>query len=192
VLEIVRQGVFRPFTAASTDGTPAGGAASGGAPVQAIQTVQPAAASVKLTPENLVADVREAVMRLAADGSGAARIVLHPPELGELVVRLESSRNGVVRAEFHTVSPLVREALEAGLDRLTDALKSEGLTLAQAQVYLDLHLGPEGRSGESEQGTTDGTLFPNDQEDALKTGIPDGAVPDFERLPEGATISILA
>lgn len=183
---------WRPQLNLNLQAMPTGGAvltASG------TQTARPAAAPavpVQLTQEMLVSDVREAVIRMASDGRSEARIVLHPPELGELVVRLESSRNGIVRIEFHTFSPLVREALEAGLDRLTDALKAEGLTLAQAEVHLNLQLGPEGQSGESELGKADGSHVNADQEDALSSGNPDGAHEEVERLPEGATISIYA
>jgi len=170
---------------------------AGTAPASAIQA-KPAAmpgastTAVKFDAEAIVSDVRQVMMRIAADGSGVVKIVLHPPELGELVVRLESARNGVVRAEFHTISPLVREALEAGLNKLTQALESEGLTLAQADVFLNQQFGAEGNSSNtgSESGNQ-GSL--NDPGSDL---IADDAMlepPMFvERLPEGSTISIFA
>ena len=146
----------------------------------------------EIDSETLVSDVREAVMRIAADGRGEARITLHPPELGELVVRLESARNGIVRVEFHTLSPLVREALEAGLSKLTDALKSEGLTLEQANVYLSFHLGAEGNAGESNPGSAPGTPTIGAGDETLVSNPADESAPTVEWLPEGATISILA
>jgi flagellar hook-length control protein FliK len=117
--------------------------------------------------------------------------VLNPPELGELIVRLESARNGTLRASFHTMSPLVRESLESGLSKLTEALKSEGLTLSQAEVHLDFHLGTQGHPGESNPDQSGGssTSHSFDAETAVDSGNA-GSV--FERLPDGATISILA
>jgi flagellar hook-length control protein FliK len=145
--------------------------------------------------ETLISDVRESVMRIASDGRGEVRLVLHPPELGELVVRIESAKNGIVRAEFHTVSPLIRESLEAGLQKLTDALKSEGLTLEHAEVYLNL--GPGAGRGFDEAG--------RNMSDGLHQNSPMGIEASesqysdqysnsifAERLPEGSTISILA
>lgn len=142
--------------------------------------------------ETLVADIREAVMRIAPDGRGEVRIVMHPPELGELIVRIESSKNGVVRAEFHTLSPLVREALEAGLHKLTEALEAEGLTLEHAGVYLNLGLGAEGNSGEPDANSAGNSnpLDPNDEE--MSGILPGEFSPAVERLPEGATFSVLA
>jgi len=141
--------------------------------------------------EALMTGVREVMMRIAADGRGEARLVLHPPELGELVVRLESAKNGVLRAEFHTVSPLVRESLESGISKLIDSLKSEGLTLSKAEVHLHLNLGSEGNAGEQEtlQDKGNGSLFNNDGYSLPEFDEP---VPVIEWLPEGATISVLA
>jgi len=167
-------------------------------PVQAAQTVnqQVNAASVhnriQFDPESLVSDVREVVMRIAQDGRGEVKMVLHPPELGELIVRLESARNGVVRAEFHTISPLVREALEAGITKLSDALKAEGLTLAQADVHLDFQLGTEGNSGETQSDSSSSGMLPDWSDDSL---APEEQVSSFsgtQYIPEGSTISILA
>jgi flagellar hook-length control protein FliK len=174
-------------TVAAVDST--GGVTVGSRP---IVNAQGTSARIEIQPENLVSDVREAVMRIAADGRGEARITLHPPELGELVVRLESARNGVMRAEFHTMSPLVREALEAGLTRLTQALESEGLTLEQASVYLSFNLGAEGNAGESEPGYADGTTALGAVEETLVSETGEESATTVERLPEGATISILA
>lgn len=148
-------------------------------------------AKVLVNTEVLVSDVREAVMRIAVDGRGEARLVLHPPELGELVVRIESAKNGIVRAEFHTINPLVRDALEAGIQRLTDALKSEGLTLEHASVHLDLGPGADGQSGETDSNPS-GTGLNQDTTEAAGSEFQENSNQVFERLPEGSTISVLA
>jgi hypothetical protein len=183
---------FRPPLEGALQATAGGGTAEATSMVQGAPRAPLAPASHRIDPEMLVADVRQAVIRLTADGQGVARMVLHPPELGELIVRLESAKNGVVRAEFHTFSPLVREALEAGLTRLTEALEAEGLTLAQAEVHLDLHLGAEGQNGEAGFESADGAY-------AVDRLQPEQSVQNLqdiqqavERLPEGATISIYA
>lgn len=138
----------------------------------------------------LVADVKESVIRLTSDGLGSARIVLHPPELGELVIRLENLRHGVIRAEFHTMNPVVRETLEAGLSRLTDALKAEGLTLTHAEVHLNFNMNANGRSGEFDQvNQLEGTTLQDSAENA-DAGFMDSL--SNERIPEGATVWLLA
>jgi flagellar hook-length control protein FliK len=147
-------------------------------------------AGIKLDSAKLVADVREAVISMASDGRTQARLVLHPPELGELVVRLESAKNGIMRAEFHTMSPLVRETLEAGISKLIDALKSEGLTLNQAEVYLSFNLGTHGQSGESASDSQNQQSAFSGRE--FETVDMTGPVEIFDRLPDGATISLLA
>jgi hypothetical protein len=159
---------------------------------RAVHAQTMAAQKSVVNTETLVADIRDAVMRLASDGRGEVRIVMHPPELGELIVRIESSKNGVVRAEFHTLSPLVRESLEAGLDKLTQALEAEGLTLEHAGVYLNLGLGAEGNPGEPDANSV-GNSGPLDQNDEEMSGtLPGEFSPTVERLPEGATFSVLA
>ena len=186
---------FRPQIGVSPEASPVAAAANPEAPIQLgrpMDALHYLGSRLTIDPEVLLSDVRQAVMRITADGRGQARIVLHPPELGELVVRLESARNGIVRAEFHTMSPLVREALEAGLSKLTQALEAEGLTLAQAQVHLSFHFGPEGNPGQHEPSS--------DSEDSSRIGIDERSAFDssggpaqfVERLPEGSTISILA
>ena len=183
--------IYRPIFDLGTEQAPANVAGPESSPV--VQTGKSGPGSETLqtvSPEKLVSDVREAVIKLNADGRTEARLVLNPPELGELIVRLESAKNGTLRASFHTMSPLVRESLEAGLPKLTEALKSEGLTLSQAEVHLDFNLGPQGHPGESNpdrSGQSASQSF--DAEMAVDSGNT-GSV--FERLPDGATISILA
>ncbi len=197
---IIRTGAFlyevqRPAMEISMEVSPMGNGVTPDPVVQQGRVAAPPQATInhfRIDPELLVTDVREAVMRIASNGSSHARIVLHPPELGELIVRLESAKNGVVRAEFHTISPLVREALEAGISRLTEALEAEGLTLAQADVYLDLQLGAEDGSGEQDAGLSGNGQSDIDPDDGSITDGTDGSIPVVERLPEGSTISLLA
>ncbi|MCX6645665.1 MAG: flagellar hook-length control protein FliK [bacterium] len=141
--------------------------------------------------EALVSDVRDAVMRIASDGRGEARLVLNPPELGELVVRIESAKNGVVRAEFHTISPLVRDSLEAGIQRLTDALKAQGLTLEQAYVHLDFGLGTQDESGQANS-NRNGSGFNRNVNDPELSSAQINSNLAAEWMPEGSTISVLA
>lgn len=141
--------------------------------------------------EALVTDVRDAVMQIASDGRGEARLVLNPPELGELIVRIESAKNGVVRAEFHTISPLVRDSLEAGIQRLTDALKAQGLTLEQAHVHLDLGLGTQDESGQPNF-DQNGSGFNRNVNNPELTLAQINSNLASEWMPEGSTISVLA
>jgi len=169
-----------------------GGAAELTATSQQARPIAQPVAPVKIDTEVLMNDVREVLMRVASDGRTQVRMVLHPPELGELVVRLESARNGVVRAEFHTISPLVRESLEAGLSKLTQALEAEGLTLAQADVHLNLQLGANDGSNQDGPGFGDGSQGENPSLEASDAATVLDSMPVVDRLPEGATISVLA
>ncbi len=186
---------FRPQIGVSPEASPAAAASNPEAPIQLgrpVDASQYLGSRLTIDPEVLLSDVRQAVMRITADGRGQARIVLHPPELGELVVRLESARNGIVRAEFHTMSPLVREALEAGLSKLTQALEAEGLTLAQAEVHLSFHFGPEGNPGQHEPSSEGGNSSPANPDERFGFDPSGGPSQFVERLPEGSTISIFA
>ncbi|MFH1677051.1 MAG: flagellar hook-length control protein FliK, partial [bacterium] len=141
--------------------------------------------------EAVVKDVKDAVIRLASDGRGQARIVLHPPELGELVVRISSAKDGVMRAEFHTFSPLVRDAIEAGLNRLIDALKAEGLTLERAEVFLNMNHGAQDNGTSEGFETTDNSL-PDYGYDEPIFGEQSINPMNTELLPEGCTICVYA
>ncbi|HEX9744080.1 MAG TPA: flagellar hook-length control protein FliK [bacterium] len=161
-------------------------------PLQARPLSQPLFSTVKFTPENIVSDVKEAVIRLASDGRGEARLVLHPPELGEIVVRLESARHGVFRVEFTTYSPVVREALSAGLDKLTDALKSEGLTLEHSDVNLNMQLGAGQSDGNPGQPSGDTFTASGDLPDINFVFDESDVIAGIEPLPYGSTLSVLA
>jgi len=162
--------------------------------MQQVQTAATAQATVPtpgIDPEALVTDVKGVMLRMSADGSSSVRLTLHPPELGELVVRLESAKNGVMRAEFHTASPLVRESLESGISRLIEALEAEGLTLERAEVQLHMELGAEGETGEQD-GIRDGETGSLHDSDGFDRFGSDEIGDAVERLPDGATISVLA
>ncbi len=62
-----------------------------------------------------------------------AELILNPPALGSLEVRLNLS-GGEAGAQFYSPHASVREAIEAALPRLRDMLSSAGLTLGEATI----------------------------------------------------------
>ncbi len=77
-----------------------------------------------------------------------AELVLNPPALGTVEVRLNLS-GGDASAQFFAANPHVREALEAAMPRLRELMGSAGIILGQAMVS-DQSLGQRDRA---EQGT---------------------------------------
>jgi flagellar hook-length control protein FliK len=62
-----------------------------------------------------------------------AELRLNPPDLGMLEVRV-AMQDDKATLNFHSPLPHVREALEAALPRLREALAEQGIALGDAQV----------------------------------------------------------
>ncbi len=70
---------------------------------------------------------------LAGNGLQAARIQLHPAQLGALDVRIELDENQA-RVWFHAQHAATREALEQAMPRLRELFASQGMELLDAGV----------------------------------------------------------
>lgn len=70
---------------------------------------------------------------LATQGGGTARLVLHPPELGEIAIRV-TVRHQAVTVEMVAHTAIARSIAEEQSDRLAQAFASRDLRLEQFEV----------------------------------------------------------
>lgn len=73
------------------------------------------------------------VMNMVSSGDDLASLTLSPPDLGPIQVVLKVD-NQSVNTSFITDNPLVRQALEDGMQDLRDRMQSQGLQLGQTFV----------------------------------------------------------
>jgi flagellar hook-length control protein FliK len=73
------------------------------------------------------------VMNMVGSGDDVASLTLSPPDLGPIQVVLKVD-NQSVNTSFITDNPLVRQALEDGMQDLRDRMQSQGLQLGQTFV----------------------------------------------------------
>lgn len=85
------------------------------------------------------------IVTMVADDVHKARIHLDPPELGSLEIKLHVSQDQAT-VQVHAQNPQVREVLENSVNRLRDALASQGLNLSGFDVT------DQGRAGGSNAG----------------------------------------
>lgn len=79
------------------------------------------------------ADFSQKVIWMVGRESQSAQLVLNPPQLGTVEVRLTMS-GGEAGAQFFSPHQGVREAIETALPRLRDMMAEAGLSLGQASV----------------------------------------------------------
>ncbi len=78
-------------------------------------------------------ELGEKIVWLAGRQGQIAEISLNPPQMGALEVRLTVS-GGEAGAQFFSVNPVVRDAIEAALPRLRELMAQAGIALGEAQV----------------------------------------------------------
>lgn len=83
--------------------------------------------------ERWQAAMNQHVMRMVGSGDEVASLTLSPPDLGPIQVVLKVD-NQSVNTSFITDNPLVRQALEDGMQDLKDRMQSQGLALGQTFV----------------------------------------------------------
>ncbi len=86
-----------------------------------------------LQAANWAADFSQKVVWLAGRESQSAQMILNPPQLGAVEVRLTVSGTEA-GAQFFSPHQGVREAIEAAIPRLRDLMAEAGLSLGQASV----------------------------------------------------------
>jgi flagellar hook-length control protein FliK len=78
-------------------------------------------------------ELGDRVVWLAGRQGQAAELILNPPSLGAVEVRLNMS-GGEASAQFFSANPQVRDALEAALPKLREMMGSAGIALGEAMV----------------------------------------------------------
>jgi flagellar hook-length control protein FliK len=78
-------------------------------------------------------ELGEKVVWLAGRQGQVAEMVLNPPQLGTLEVRLTLS-GSEAGAQFYSANPVVRETIESALPRLRDMMAQAGINLGEANV----------------------------------------------------------
>jgi flagellar hook-length control protein FliK len=102
---------------------------------------EPAPLRPRVTLAELAEEARAVIRMTAGGGLSAARIILSPPELGQVEIRLRY-RGGGVRAELSAESVQAAQALGQASAELRRSLEDQGLTV----LGLDIrHSGPEAR-----------------------------------------------
>jgi len=94
------------------------------------------------TPRDMPEDIQVSVIRQAAsairfgrDGGGIIRLRLHPPELGEMQVRVTVEGN-TVRADMRVESVAVREAILANVGQLQRAVAGHQMIVSRVDVTV--------------------------------------------------------
>ncbi|MBO8137508.1 MAG: flagellar hook-length control protein FliK [Desulfotomaculum sp.] len=126
-----------------------------------VSTAKPESTTrVEQLPSKLLDMIKEMNVKQQPNNT-TMRFKLHPEHLGEVTIRLSCSR-GEINAQFYTATVQAKEALEALLPQIRDALVQQQVKLTDANVYLGQgtsHWGgqQQGRSRGSWRGPTYGT-----------------------------------
>ncbi len=112
--------------------------------------------NVTLTNAEVVRQVQtqleEMVTKVTWTGTQKATLNLNPPQLGSVDVEV-IVRGDHVKAVFTASTPLVREALESGMNMLKHSLSDAGMGGGQADVFLK----QENSQGKEESGSKSGS-----------------------------------
>ncbi|MFQ6334479.1 flagellar hook-length control protein FliK [Methylophilus sp. 3sh_L] len=119
------------------------------------------------TDERWQAAINQHVMQMASQSDEVASLTLSPPDLGPIQVVLKVD-NQSVNPSFITDNPLVRQALEDGMQDLRDRMQSQGLQLGQtfvgngqqAQQHFEQQSGREGARASASAADADTALTP--------------------------------
>ena len=98
-------------------------------------------------PAALVAQLADTVQRATLSGDNELRLVLNPPELGHLTVRIQDSAQGV-RIAIDASSPAARDLIQQHLPALHSALEARDLRVERLDVrHTDPSLGEQALDG---------------------------------------------
>lgn len=113
----------------------------------------------------------EKMVWLAGRQGQMAEMIVNPPQLGSVEIRLTVT-GGEAGAQFFSANPAVREAIEAALPKLRDLMAQAGINLGEANVRDQSFA--QGKGAErSDTGLS--TLFPGAETDL------DGTAPAYPR-----------
>ncbi len=140
--EVPDAGPSLPSSAATIAAAPAG------TPVQtAPLALGPVAAPITTAPPPPVAQLANLVVEQIDQGGGVARLVLDPPELGEIVIRVTTGGD-VIRIDVRVDRPETAALLRERQIDLTSLLGERGLDLAELSLSTGSRHGFERELGE--------------------------------------------
>ena len=140
--EVPDAGPSLPSSAATIAAAPAG------TPVQtAPLALGPVAAPITTAPPPPVAQLANLVVEQIDQGGGVARLVLDPPELGEIVIRVTTGGD-VIRIDVRVDRPETAALLRERPIDLTSLLGERGLDLAELSLSTGSRHGFERELGE--------------------------------------------
>lgn len=127
-----------PKTMSQSGNDPAGAGmmVAGNAATPTPMADAPTGSAVPATPETLGDSVSRQVMGMIATGGHEATLRLHPPELGDLTVRVVVAGRDV-SAWFGSPQPQVQQAISHAFDQLRSDLGGAGYNLTGAWVGAD-------------------------------------------------------
>lgn len=120
------------------------------------------------------------VMNMVGSGDDVASLTLSPPDLGPIQVVLKVD-NQSVNTSFITDNPLVRQALEDGMQDLRDRMQSQGLQLGQtfvgdgqqAQQHFEQQTSRQGGQSAGTASETDAVVAPQAVKNTIARGLVD-------------------
>lgn len=120
------------------------------------------------------------VLNMVGSGDEVASLTLSPPDLGPIQVVLKVD-NQSVNTSFITDNPLVRQALEDGMQDLRDRMQSQGLELGQTFVgnghQAEQHFEQQSAKGNGKAAAETETVAAT--QTAVKTTVARGLVDTF-------------
>lgn len=137
----------QPANTRETVTQPAGSTPGGGKFQAAVPETPPAEEMIPFRNTDLEEMFRAGRLAVLRNGR-EARMVLHPPELGRLRIRLYAGPNRSA-ARFIVETPEAREALLAGEHLLREAFEKHGLEIDEFEVEI-VDSGSDGRNGRYE------------------------------------------
>ncbi len=119
------------------------------------QALNKAQAGREVLSQRAAAQVEQALLTAAKDGSKSLELQLHPAELGSLTITL-TARNGEVSAMIRSEKTETAEMLNKQLDQLRTQLENQGIKIDKLEV----------RNGSQENASTYDTWQGTDQHNA--------------------------
>lgn len=116
----------------------------------ALKTFEPLSLPSTKEVEEAFSHILRSVEFLRTSHGQEARLRLHPPELGEVHVRVTADK-GLVDLQFRAESVQVKHLLEENAPRLVHALKEHGLELSSLSVNVNTSQG-QGYSARAQEG----------------------------------------
>lgn len=103
---------------------------------KATQAVQQATSGQPVNATDIIEQIMGQVKLTNSGGNFTEiRMTLRPETLGDIVLRV-ITQNGIVMAQFEAESQRVKEALEASLNQLRDALEEQGIAFSELSVFV--------------------------------------------------------